>query len=102
MRILLATRDRRGILAQVATLGATQAIERYRVALGGRTVAGAKRRSSPYMLRIRSRRGGKLRVDALDRRGAVLSSATKKVRKVRTRKGNVRRGSRVGAEVWIR
>jgi hypothetical protein len=35
-------------------------------------------------------------------RGAVLSSATKKVRKVRTRKGNVRRGSRVGAEVWIR
>jgi subtilisin family serine protease len=102
VQILLATRDRRGILAQMAALGATQAISRYRVTLAGRRVAGAKRRSSPFTLRIRSRRGGTLKVEALDRRGAVLSSATRRVRKVRTRKGNIKRGSHVGGEVWIR
>jgi subtilisin family serine protease len=102
VRILLATRDRRGILAQIAALGATQAISRYRVTLGGRAVAGAKRRGSPFTLRIRSRRSGTLKVDALDRRGGVLASATRRVRKARTRKGNIKRGSHVGAEVHIR
>jgi subtilisin family serine protease len=102
VRLLLATRDRRGIVAQVGVVGAVQAVRRYRITLGKRTVAGVKGRSTPFTVRIRTRRGGVLGVAALDSRGQVLSSASRRVRGVRKRKGNPRRGSRVGGQVWIR
>jgi subtilisin family serine protease len=101
VRILLATRNRRGIVAQIAAIGNVQAIRRYKVTLGGRTVAGVKRRGSPFTVRIRSRRGGTLKVDALDRAGGVLASATRKLIAVRKRKGNPKRGGRVGGSVSI-
>ena len=101
VRVLLATRNRRGIVAQVAALGNVQAIRRFKVTLGGRTVAGVKRRGSPFTIRIRSRRGGTLKVEGLDRRGAVLASATKQVMAVRKRKGNPKRGGHVGGSVRI-
>jgi subtilisin family serine protease len=101
VRVLLATRNRRGIVAQVAALGNVQAIRRFKVTLGGRTVAGVKRRGSPFTIRIRSRRGGTLKVEGLDRRGAVLASATKRVMAVRKRKSDPRRGGHVGGSVRI-
>ena len=101
VRVLLATRDRRGILAQVAALGNVRAISRFKFTLSGRTVAGVKRRGSPFTVRIRSRRGGTLKVDALDRRGGVLASATKRVVAVRKRKGNPKRGRHVGGSVHV-
>jgi subtilisin family serine protease len=101
VRILLATRDRKGILAQLAAVGNVQAISRYKVTLGGRTVAGVKRRGTPFTVRIRSRRGGTLKVNALDRRGGVLASATRRVVAVRKKKGNVKRGRHVGGSVHI-
>jgi hypothetical protein len=60
-----------------------------------------KRRGSPFTVRIRSKRGGTLKVDALDRRGSVLASATRRVVAVRKRKGNVKRGGHVGGSVHI-
>jgi subtilisin family serine protease len=101
VRILLATRSRRGILAQIAGIGNVRAISRYKVTLAGRTVAGVKRRGSPFSVRIRTRRGGTLKVDALDRRGAVLASATRRVVAVRKKKGNPKRGRHVGGSVHI-
>ncbi|HET8757737.1 MAG TPA: S8 family peptidase [Solirubrobacteraceae bacterium] len=100
VRVLLATRNKRGIVAQIAGIGNVQAIRRYRVTLGGRVV-GVKRRGSPFTVRIRSRRGGTLKVEGLDRRGGVLASATRRVVAVRKRKGNVKRGRHVGSSVRI-
>jgi hypothetical protein len=52
-------------------------------------------------VRIRSRRGGTLKVAGLDRRGGVLASAKRRVVAVRKRKGDVKRGGNVGGSVRI-
>ena len=107
-RILLATVAGRGrnvtTTAQVAVLGSTDAIRRYRVALDGRTVSQLKPQGSPFTIRIRGHRGSKLQIDALDGSGKTLSQASRKVVPVRAGKRRVRRGGGVGStgEVWIR
>ena len=100
VRILLATAAGRGrrttTTAQVATLGATQGIRRYRVAVDGRTVAHLKPQRSPFTIRLRGHRGRTLRVEALDRGGRTLSQATRRVSGVRAGKRGTRRGGGVG------
>lgn len=100
LRVLLATRNRRGTLVQVGAFGATDAIARYKVILGGRSVA-VKRRGAPFTVRIATKRGASVKVQALDRRGKVLASAKRRVVGVRRGKGNVKRGGRVGNQVHI-
>jgi subtilisin family serine protease len=100
LRILLATHNRRGTVVQVGAVGATDAIARYRIALGGRTVASVSKRGLPFTVRI-GKRGGSVRVQALDRAGKVLASAKRKVVGARRGKGNIKRGSHVGNQVHI-
>jgi subtilisin family serine protease len=101
VQVLLATRNRRGTLVQVGVVGASNAIARFRIALGSRTVASVGRRGSPFTVRIRSRRGGSVRVQALDRAGKVLSTAQRRIVGVRRGKGDIKRGGRVGSQVHI-
>ncbi len=101
LRVLLATRNRRGTLVQVGVVGATNAVARFRIALGGHTVASVSKRGSPFAVRIGSRRGGSVRVQALDRAGKVLASAKRRVVGVRRGKGHIKRGSHVGSQVRI-
>ena len=107
VRILDATAAGRGrnatTTAQVAVLGSADAIRRYRVALDGRAVSQLKPQGSPFTIRIRGHRGGKLRVDALDGSGATLSQASRRVAQVRAGKRRIRRGGGVGSSgpVWI-
>jgi len=101
LRVLLATRNRRGTLVQVGVLGATDAIARYRIALGGRTVASVGKRGSPFTIRLGKRSGSSVRIQALDRAGKVLATAKRRVVGVRRGKGDVKRGEHVGGQVHI-
>jgi len=100
VRVLLATRNRRGTLVQVGVVGATQAISRYTVTVGGRSV-GVKARRTPFTVRVAARRGGSVKVVALDRAGKVLASGKRRVVGVRRGKGDVKRGRHVGSQVHI-
>ena len=76
VRILDATVAGRGrnatTAAQVAVLGSTDAIRRYRVALDGRTVSQLRPQGSPFTIRSAAIAARKLRVDALDASGKTL------------------------------
>jgi subtilisin family serine protease len=101
LRILLATRARRQIVVQVAILGNATPIRRLRVSLGGRVVTSVRRRGSPFTIRIRGRRGGKVRVDGLDRRGKRIARATRRVAPVRPGKRGILEGPGIGVgSVW--
>jgi subtilisin family serine protease len=101
VRVLLATRNRRGTLVQVGVVGATSAIARYKVKLGSRSVS-VKARGTPFTVRIGSRSGASVRVQAIARTGKVLASAKRRVAGVRRGKGDIKRGGRVGgSEVHI-
>ena len=103
VRVLKA--ERRGALttAQIAALGNTRAIVRFRLSLDGRRVAEARRRAPVFTVRLRGRRGRKLRVDALDSSGRAIARTSRRVRPVKRGKRGVRRGSGVGAgQVTIR
>ena len=103
VRVLSAQRRGARTSVQIAALGNTRAIVRFRLSLDGRRVAELRKRGSPFTVRLRARRGRKLRVDALGRDGGTIASATRKVRAVRPGKRGVRRGSGVGAgQVTIR
>jgi subtilisin family serine protease len=103
VRVLSAQRKGRQTVAQVAAIGNTSAIARFRVSLDGRRVAELAKRGSPFTVRLRGRRGRKLRVDALDARKQSIASSTRTVRAVKRGKRGVRRGSGVGAgQVTIR
>ena len=95
VRVLLATRGKRGTLVQVGVVGAVDAIARYKVQLGGRSV-GVSKRGTPFTVRIGSGRGASVKVLALDRRGKVLASAKRRVVGARRNKGDVKRGGKVG------
>ena len=97
VRVLSAQRKGRQTTVQVAALGSTDAVARFRLRLDGRRVAELRRGRSPFRVRLRGRSGRKLRVDALDSRGAVLASDTAAVRGVPKSKRGVRRGSGVGS-----
>jgi hypothetical protein len=96
VRVLAAQRKGRQTVAQVAALGDTRGVARFRLNLDGRRVAELRMRSSPFTVRLRGRTGRKLRVDALDASGGVISSGTRAVRVVRQGKRGVRRGAGVG------
>jgi subtilisin family serine protease len=100
VRVLAAQRKGRQTVVQAAALGDTRGVARFRLSLDGRRVAELRMRSSPFTVRLRGRPGRRLRVDALDSRGKVLSSGTRTVRGVRKGKRGVRRGSGVGAG-WV-
>jgi subtilisin family serine protease len=99
VRVLTAERKGRQTVVQAAALGDTRGVARFRLSLDGRRVAELRMRSSPFTVRLRGRPGRKLRVDALDPHGGVISSGTKAVRSVRKGKRGVRRGSGVGTGV---
>jgi subtilisin family serine protease len=96
VRVLAAQRKGRQTVVQVAVLGDTRGVARYRLSLGRRRVAELRKGSSPFTVRLRGRPGRRLRVDALDAGGRVIASGTRKVRGVRKGKRGVRRGSGVG------
>jgi subtilisin family serine protease len=96
VRVLAAQRKGRQTLAQVAAVGDTQGIARFRISLDRRRVAELRMRSSPFTVRLRGRAGRELRVDALAANGAVISSDARTVRGVRKGKRGVRRGPGVG------
>jgi subtilisin family serine protease len=105
LRVLLATRAGRGgraqIVVQVAILGNATPIRRLRFSLGGRVVTSVQRRGSPFTIRIRGRRGGKVRVDGLDRSGKRIAQATRRVAPVRPGKRGILEGPGIGVgSVW--
>jgi hypothetical protein len=100
VRVLLATRNRRGTVVQVGVVGATKAIARYKLVLGGRSV-GVKPRGTPFTVRIGTKRGASVKVQAIDRAGKVLTSAKHRVVGVRRGKGNIKRGHHVGGQVHV-
>jgi subtilisin family serine protease len=99
VRVLAARRKGRQTVAQVAALGDTRGIARFRLSLDKRRVAELRMRSSPFTVRLRGRAGRRLRADALDSRGGVIASGTRAVRGVRRGKRGVRRGGGVGTGV---
>jgi subtilisin family serine protease len=96
VRVLSAQRKGSQTVVQVAALGDTRGVARYRLSLDKRRVAEVRKGTSPFTVRLRGRAGRKLRVDALDGGGKVIASGTSKVRGVRKGKRGVRRGSGVG------
>ena len=96
VRVLAAERKGKQIVVQVAALGDTRGVVRYRLSLNKRRVAEVRKSSSPFTVRLRGRSGRKLRVDALDSGGAVIASGSRAVRGVRKGKRGVRRGTGVG------
>jgi subtilisin family serine protease len=102
VRVLSAQRKGSQTLVQVAALGSTNAIVRFRLRLDGRRVAELRKRGSPFSVRLRGRSGRKLRVEALDAKGGVVAAGTRSVRGVPKSKRGVRRGGGVGGTVTIR
>ena len=96
VRVLCAQRKGAQTVVQVAALGSTQAISRFRLTIDGRRAAEVAKRATPFTVRLRGRPGRKLRVDALDSRKRSIASATRKVTSVKSGKRGVRRGSGVG------
>ena len=96
LRVLSARRRGAQTSVQVAALGNTRAVARFRVRLDGRRVAELRKRASPFTVRLRRRSGRRVRVDAHRRRGRSIASASRRVRGVRPGKRGVRRGSGVG------
>jgi subtilisin family serine protease len=99
VRVLAAQRKASQTVVQVAALGDTRQVARYRLSLDKRRVAEVRKGSSPFTVRLRGRAGRKLRVDALDSGGKVIASGSKAVRGLRKGKRGVRRGSGVGTGV---
>jgi len=96
VRVLSAQRKGSQTVVQVAALGDTRRVARYRLSLDRRRAAEVRKGSSPFTVRLRGRAGRKLRVDALDAAGKKIASGTRAVRGVRKGKRGVRRGSGVG------
>ena len=95
VRILSATTKGRRTKIQVATLGSTAAVSRYRVRLGSKKVAQLEPRPSPFTLTLH-RRGRFVRVDALDATGNSLAADGRRVTGLRAGKRDVSSGSGIG------
>jgi subtilisin family serine protease len=104
VRILEATRSGRGrsavTQAQIALLGASQAVTRIVLKLNGRPVAELRGGRSVLNVRLRGRSGRTLAVDALAADGRRLASASSRVRALRAGKRGVGTGGGVGGTVW--
>jgi subtilisin family serine protease len=106
VRILVAQTSGRGrraeTAAQVAVLGATDAIRGYRVSLNGRRVAALRSGKLPFTVRLRGKRGRTLTVEALDASGGAIAKASRRVATLKRGKGGVGTGGGVGSgRVWI-
>ena len=101
LRILAAQRKGAQTVVQVAALGNTKAIARFRISIDGRRVAELAKRGSPFTVRLRGRSGRRVRVDALDSRKRTIAGASRTVRGVERGKRGVRRGSGVGPTGWV-
>jgi subtilisin family serine protease len=93
LRILSATSKGKRTKVQIAVLGSTAAIQRYRVTLG-RKVASLHARPSPFTVTLRHR-GARVRVAALNATGQPLARAQHKVTRLRKGKRGVGRGGGV-------
>jgi subtilisin family serine protease len=93
VKILAATTKGKRTLVQVAVLGSTTNIRRYRVGLAGRVVELSARRS-PFVVRL-ARRGRRVTVAALNGAGRTVTTATRAVTALRQGKRGVGRGSPV-------
>jgi subtilisin family serine protease len=107
VRILKAQRSgigrRAATQAQVAVLGATQAIADYRVSIDRRQVAIVRKRATPFAIRLRGRSGALLKIEARNARGKVLDRSTHKIVPVAPGKRDIRSGGdvRSGAGVVV-
>lgn len=95
LRILNATRKGKRTQVQLSVSGASAALKRYRLKLGKRTFS-VKARHSTFTVILRGT-GRRVRVDALDRSGRRLGSASRAVKKLRKGKTGVKRGKGIGA-----
>jgi subtilisin family serine protease len=95
LRVLSATRKANSTKVQVAVLGSTAAIRRYRVTLGRATVQ-LNARPAPFTVTLR-RRGTRVTVAALDKSGRAVAVAQGRVSGLRKGKGGVGTGGGVGA-----
>ena len=94
LRILSATAMGKRTKVQIAVLGSTAAIRRYRVTLR-RKSASLEARPSPFTVTLR-RRGARVRVAALDANGRALADAQRAVTLLRKGKRGVGTGGGVG------
>ncbi len=95
VRILSATTHRSRIQLQVAVVGATQALKRYRVTIDGRRVAALTARRPTFTVTL-PRHGRRVEIDALDASGHALASAARPVSALQAGKRGVTHGQRVG------
>jgi subtilisin family serine protease len=95
LKVLSATRTRRGLRIQAAAFGSVVAIRGYRVKLGGRTVAQLKAVPSPFTINLR-RFGRTVLVEALDAGGRVLAADHARVANLQNGKNGASSGSRIG------
>jgi subtilisin family serine protease len=101
LQVLLAARQGSVMKVQAALVGSAQAISRYRISLDGRRVAELRAGRSPFTVNLRSRRGRRLRIDALDASGRRVATATRAIKAVPKRKAPGGRGiGSSGARVW--
>jgi subtilisin family serine protease len=96
LKVLQATATGTRTLVQAAVVGSRAAIRRYTVTLDRVRVASLTARSSPFTVAVR-RRGRRVRIQALDASGRVLTTAGRPVRMLRSGKRGAKSGSGVGA-----
>jgi subtilisin family serine protease len=94
VHILEASRKGRRIRVQVAVVGSTAAIKRYRVKLGRKAVASLAVGQTQFRVTVR-RKGKRVRVEALDAAGRTLTAAQRNVTKLRKGKRGVHKGGGV-------
>jgi len=107
VRVLQAGRSGTGrsaiTTAQIAVVGASEAIKDFRVTIDGRTAAVVRKRRSPFTVRLRGRSGRRLVVVARNARGKALATGARRITAVRRGKRDVRSGGDVtGGTVRIR
>jgi hypothetical protein len=95
VQILRATSDAKRTQLQVAVIGSTQAIKRYRVRLDNKNVAALTARKATFTVSL-PRRGRRAQVDAVDASGRRLAGAKRTVSRLRAGKRLVNRGRGVG------
>jgi hypothetical protein len=107
VRILEAQRSGAGrratTTAQVAVLGASEAIRDFQVTIDGRRAAVLRKRRSPFTVRVRGRSGARLQVLARNARGRTLARGAHPISAVRRGKRDIRSGGDVtGGTVELR
>src|SRR3954453_7993275 len=95
VQVLQATVKRKRTQVQVAVLGSTQAIRKYRVLLDGKPAATLAARGSPFTVTVR-RGARRAAVEALDGSGQTLARGQRKVVQLKAGKRGVSTGRGIG------